>query len=171
MIQKVLIANRGEIACRIIKTAKKLGIRTVAIFSAADENSLPVQQADEAVFIGPARSDKSYLCVEYIVETALKVGADAIHPGYGFLAENAAFAAACENADLIFIGPPSNAITAMGNKSMAKKLMESVDVPLLPGYHGEDQSDQALRAAAQTIGFPVLLKAAAGGGGKGMKNC
>ena len=168
-IRKVLIANRGEIACRIIRTAKNLGIRTVAIFSSADENAQHVQQADEAIFIGPAPSDKSYLVIDHIVQTALKAGADAIHPGYGFLAENANFAEACENAGLIFIGPSSTAITAMGNKSMAKKLMESVDVPLLPGYHGEGQSDQELWTAAQVIGFPVLLKAASGGGGKGMK--
>jgi len=168
-IRSVLIANRGEIACRIIRTAKNLGIRTIAIFSAADENSLHVQLADEAIFIGPARSDKSYLVIDHIVQTAIKAGADAIHPGYGFLAENAEFAEACENAGLIFIGPSSTAITAMGNKSMAKKLMESVDVPLLPGYHGEGQSDQELWAAAQAIGFPILLKAASGGGGKGMK--
>ena len=169
MFSKILIANRGEIACRVIRTARLLGIRTVAVYSDADAKALHVEMADEAVNIGPAPARDSYLRAEAILDAARRTGAEAIHPGYGFLSENAAFAEACANAGVVFIGPPASSIRAMGGKSEAKALMETAGVPLVPGYHGEDQSPELLRAEAKRIGFPVLIKASAGGGGKGMR--
>jgi 3-methylcrotonyl-CoA carboxylase alpha subunit len=169
MFSKILIANRGEIACRVIRTARLLGIRTVAVYSDADAKALHVEMADEAVHIGPAPARDSYLRADAILEAARTTGAEAIHPGYGFLSENAGFAEACAEAGVVFIGPPASAIRAMGGKSEAKALMETAGVPLVPGYHGEDQSPELLRAEAKRIGFPVLIKASAGGGGKGMR--
>ena len=169
MINKLLIANRGEITCRIIQTAKRLGIATVAVYSDADASALHVQLADEAVHIGGAASKDSYLKAERIIEVAKQTGAQAIHPGYGFLSENASFARLCSDNDIIFVGPPVGAIEAMGSKSAAKTIMEAANVPLVPGYHGEDQSVEVLKQASDDIGYPVLLKAAAGGGGKGMR--
>ncbi len=169
MFNKILIANRGEIACRVINTAKRLGVKTVAVYSEADRNSLHVKLADEAIHIGPAASSESYLVIEKIIAAALKTGAQAIHPGYGFLSENAKFAQACHDNKLVFIGPPIPAIKAMGSKSAAKTIMEKAGVPLVPGYHGEDPSPQILKNAANDMGYPVLLKAIAGGGGKGMR--
>ncbi|RLA38242.1 MAG: 3-methylcrotonyl-CoA carboxylase [Gammaproteobacteria bacterium] len=169
MFDKILIANRGEIACRVIKTAHRLGVRSVAVYSEADAAARHVALADEAVAIGPAPARDSYLCVEKVVEAARRTDAQAIHPGYGFLSENAAFAAACADAGLVFIGPPVEAIRAMGSKSAAKQIMEKAGVPLVPGYHGDDQADDLLAAEAERIGYPVLLTASAGGGGKGMR--
>jgi 3-methylcrotonyl-CoA carboxylase alpha subunit len=169
MITKLLIANRGEIACRIIKTAQRLGVRTVAVYSTADANALHVQMADEAYCIGNPPSRESYLCGDKIIATALACGAQAIHPAYGFLSENADFVAAVEAAGLIFIGPSASAIRAMGGKSQAKALMQQAGVPLIPGYHGEAQDQETLIKEALNIGLPVLLKASAGGGGKGMR--
>jgi 3-methylcrotonyl-CoA carboxylase alpha subunit len=166
---KILIANRGEIACRVIRTARALGIRTVAVYSDADRDALHVSMADEAVHIGPAPSRESYLVYERVIEAALKTGAQAIHPGYGFLSENAGFCEACKANDIVFIGPPVGAIEAMGSKSAAKQIMESAGVPLVPGYHGDDQDRDILKKAADDMGYPVLLKAVAGGGGKGMR--
>jgi len=169
MIQSLLIANRGEIACRIMDTARRLGIRTIAVYSDADRNARHVRMADEAVRIGPAAAKESYLVVENILAAAKSTGAEAIHPGYGFLSENPALAEACEAAGIVFVGPSASSIRAMGSKSSAKALMERADVPLTPGYHGDDQSPQKLAAEASKIGFPVLIKASAGGGGKGMR--
>ena len=169
MFDKILIANRGEIACRVIRTARRLGIRTVAVYSDADRHSLHVTLADEAVHIGAAPPKESYLRGERVIEAAQATGAQAIHPGYGFLSENAGFAQLCVDNRVVFIGPPPTAIAAMGSKSAAKRLMEGADVPLVPGYHGEDQDAALLLAEAEKIGYPVLLKAAAGGGGKGMR--
>ena len=169
MFNKILIANRGEIACRVIKTARRLGIKTVAIYSEADKQALHVTMADEAIFIGPAASSKSYLVIDKVISAALKTGAQAIHPGYGFLSENADFAQACADNELIFIGPPIQAIKSMGSKSAAKTIMEDASVPLVPGYHGDNQDSQLLKNAANQMGYPVLLKAVAGGGGKGMR--
>lgn len=169
MFTKILVANRGEIACRVIKTARKLGIATVAIYSDADENALHVELADEAVHVGGSKPADSYLQKTRIVEAARLTGAQAIHPGYGFLSENADFARLCAASNIVFIGPPVSAIEAMGSKSAAKNIMETAGVPVLPGYHGEDQSTEVLRNAAENVGYPVLLKAAAGGGGKGMR--
>ena len=169
MFDAILIANRGEIACRIIKTARRLGLRTVAVYSEADVASRHVQLADEALLIGPAPARDSYLCSDKIIAAAKRSGAQAIHPGYGFLAENAEFAKACEEAGLAFIGPPAGAILAMGDKSRAKQLMATAGVPLVPGYHGEDQDPDQLQREADRIGYPLLLKASAGGGGKGMR--
>src|SRR4051812_49841964 len=169
MFSKILIANRGEIACRVIRTARLLGIRTVAVYSDADARALHVEMADEAVNIGPAPARESYLRAEAILDAAKRTGAEAIHPGYGFLSENAAFAEACAAAGVVFIGPPASSIRAMGGKSEAKALMEKAGVPLVPGYHGEDQSPELLLSQAKRIGFPVLIKASAGGGGKGMR--
>ncbi|KPQ03786.1 MAG: 3-methylcrotonyl-CoA carboxylase alpha subunit LiuD [Idiomarinaceae bacterium HL-53] len=169
MLNKILIANRGEIACRVIRTAKTLGIKTVAVYSDADTLSQHVQLADEAVHIGGAASSESYLQVERVIAAAQATGAQAVHPGYGFLSENESFAAALAEAGLIFIGPPVKAIAAMGSKSAAKAIMEKANVPLVPGYHGEEQATEFLLAEAKKIGFPVLLKAAYGGGGKGMR--
>lgn len=169
MFSKILIANRGEIACRVIKTARRLGIKTVAVYSDADRSARHVAMADEAVHIGPSAARESYLVAERIIDAAKKTGAQAIHPGYGFLSENAGFADACAAADIVFIGPPADSIRAMGSKSEAKKIMEKARVPLVPGYHGDDQSPDLLAAEAAKIGFPVLIKASAGGGGKGMR--
>jgi 3-methylcrotonyl-CoA carboxylase alpha subunit len=169
MFDTILIANRGEIACRIIRTAKRLGVRTVAVYSDADADALHVALADAAFAIGPAPARDSYLDGEKILAAARAGGAQAIHPGYGFLSENAGFAEACAAAGVTFIGPPASAIRAMGGKSEAKALMATAGVPLTPGYHGEAQDAALLRAEAEGIGFPVLIKASAGGGGKGMK--
>lgn len=166
---KILIANRGEIACRVIRTARALGIRTVAVYSDADRDALHVSMADEAVHIGAAPSRESYLVYERVIDAALKTGAQAIHPGYGFLSENAGFCEACKANDIVFIGPPVGAIEAMGSKSAAKQIMEAAGVPLVPGYHGNDQSRDILKKSADDMGYPVLLKAVAGGGGKGMR--
>ncbi len=169
MFEKILIANRGEIACRVIKTCRRLGIRTVAVYSAADAGARHVRLSDEAVLIGPALARESYLAIDRILDAARQTGAQAIHPGYGFLSENAAFAAACTDAGIVFVGPPPQAIRAMGSKSAAKALMEEAGVPLVPGYHGDNQDADFLAGAAQRIGWPVLIKASAGGGGKGMR--
>jgi len=169
MFKKILIANRGEIACRVIKTAKAMGIQAVAVFSDADRDALHVKMADEAVHIGASAAQESYLVVDKIINAALKTGAEAIHPGYGFLSENAALAEQCVSNNIVFIGPPVAAIKAMGSKSAAKNIMSKVDVPLVPGYHGDDQDMQVLKSAADEMGYPVLLKAVAGGGGKGMR--
>ena len=169
MFDKILIANRGEIACRIIRTARRLGVRTVAVYSDADAGALHVAMADEAYHIGPAPARESYLRPEPILAAAKSCGCQAIHPGYGFLSENADFAQACADAGSVFIGPPVEAIRAMGSKSAAKRIMEDALVPLVPGYHGEDQDPTLLAKAAGAIGYPVLIKATAGGGGKGMR--
>ena len=169
MFKKILIANRGEIACRVAATARRLGIRTVAVYSQADAQSQHVAMCDESVLIGPAPAKESYLKMERIISAARDTGAEAIHPGYGFLSENEAFAAACEASSVVFIGPPVSAIRAMGSKSAAKALMEKARVPLVPGYHGERQESDFLRQQADAIGYPALLKASAGGGGKGMR--
>ncbi|MEB0138930.1 MULTISPECIES: acetyl/propionyl/methylcrotonyl-CoA carboxylase subunit alpha [unclassified Undibacterium] len=169
MFTKILIANRGEIACRVAATARRMGIRTVAVYSDADADAKHVAVCDEAVRIGPAAAKESYLLGEKIIEVALACGAQAIHPGYGFLSENSDFAQACAEHGLVFIGPPAAAIRAMGSKSAAKSLMETAHVPLVPGYHGENQDADFLHAQADQIGYPVLLKASAGGGGKGMR--
>jgi len=169
MFRKILIANRGEIACRVIRTAKRMGIRSVAVFSEADRDALHVREADEAYLIGPAPAAQSYLKFETIVSVAKETGAQAIHPGYGFLAENAAFAEACADAGIVFIGPSPDAIRAMGDKAAAKAIMEKAGVPVVPGYHGRKQDKATLLKAAEKIGFPALLKASAGGGGKGMR--
>jgi len=169
MFGKLLIANRGEIACRIIRTARRLGIRTVAVYSEADVCALHVEMADEAIALGAAPARESYLDIDKLIAAARQTGAEAVHPGYGFLSENAAFAERLAAAGLIFVGPPVAAIRAMGSKSEAKALMEKSRVPILPGYHGAKQDEAVLVEAAQRIGYPVLLKAAAGGGGKGMR--
>ncbi|NKB39230.1 MAG: acetyl-CoA carboxylase biotin carboxylase subunit [Gammaproteobacteria bacterium] len=169
MFNKILIANRGEIACRIIRSANKMGIKTVAVYSEADASARHVDLADEAIEIGPAPARQSYLVIEAIIDAAIRSGAEAIHPGYGFLSENAEFAEACEKNKIVFIGPPVEAIMAMGSKSQAKQIMGDASVPLVPGYHGEDQSEALLLSEANKIGYPVLIKASAGGGGKGMR--
>jgi 3-methylcrotonyl-CoA carboxylase alpha subunit len=169
MFDSVLIANRGEIAVRVARTCRRLGIRTIGVYSEADAGSMHVAACDEAHLIGPAAARDSYLNAERILETARRTGAQALHPGYGFLSENAAFAEACDASGLTFIGPPASAIRAMGSKSAAKALMEKAGVPLVPGYHGEAQDVDTLAREAQRIGLPVLIKASAGGGGKGMR--
>ena len=169
MFKKILIANRGEIACRVIRTAKRLGIGTVAVYSDADRDARHVRLADEARRIGPPAAAESYLRIEAILAAARASGAEAIHPGYGFLSENEDFAAACEKAGIVFIGPSAAAIAAMGDKSAAKRLMEKAGVPLVPGYHGENQDAALLEKEAAKIGFPILIKPSAGGGGKGMR--
>jgi len=169
MFSKVLIANRGEIACRVIATCRRLGIATVAVYSDADRNARHVRLADEAIHIGPAAARESYLRSDAILDAARRSGAQAIHPGYGFLSENADFADACVAAGIAFIGPPASAIRAMGDKSAAKALMAKAGVPLTPGYHGDQQAPEFLRTQADGIGYPVLIKASAGGGGKGMR--
>ncbi len=169
MFARLLIANRGEIACRITRTCRRLGIATVAIYSEADTAAMHVAMADQAIAIGPAPARESYLSIEKVIAAARRSGAAAIHPGYGFLSENADFADACAASGLVFIGPPASAIRAMGSKSESKRLMEKAKVPLVPGYHGTDQSGAALAKAAAKIGYPVLVKASAGGGGKGMR--
>ena len=157
MFNKILIANRGEIACRVIKTARRLGIKTVAVYSDADAGARHVRLADEAVHIGPAAARESYLVIERIIAAAQQTGAQAIHPGYGFLSENEDFCEACEAAGIVFIGPPVSAIRAMGSKSEAKKLMEKAQVPLTPGYHGDHQEPGFLNVQADAIGYPVDL--------------
>jgi 3-methylcrotonyl-CoA carboxylase alpha subunit len=169
MFDQILIANRGEIAVRVARTAKRLGIRTVAVYSEADANALHVASCDRAYLIGPAPARDSYLKGERIIEVARRSGAQAIHPGYGFLSENAAFAQACTDAGIVFIGPPSSAIAAMGSKSASKDIMGKAGVPLVPGYHGESQDAALLAFEAERIGYPVLIKASSGGGGKGMR--
>jgi 3-methylcrotonyl-CoA carboxylase alpha subunit len=169
MFKKILIANRGEIACRVAATARRLGVRTVAVYSSADAGALHVRACDEAVPIGGASPRESYLRWERIVDAARDTGAQAVHPGYGFLSENADFAQACADAGLVFIGPPPQAIRAMGSKAAAKALMEAAGVPLVPGYHGSGNDPALLAAEAERIGWPVLIKASAGGGGKGMR--
>ena len=169
MFTKILIANRGEIACRVARTARRMGIRTVAVYSDADTDALHVQTCDEAYRIGPAAPRESYLNAAAILDVAAKSGAQAIHPGYGFLSENEAFAEGCAQARVVFIGPPPRAIAAMGSKSAAKTIMADAQVPLVPGYHGDSQDPVLLAREAAKIGFPVLIKATAGGGGKGMK--
>ena len=169
MFTKILIANRGEIACRVIKTARRMGIRTVAVYSEADANARHVRLADEAVLLGPAAARESYLVADKIIDACKRTGAQAVHPGYGFLSENEDFAEALAANGITFIGPPASAIRAMGSKSEAKKLMGAAAVPLTPGYHGDDQTPELLHKEADGIGYPVLIKAAAGGGGKGMR--
>lgn len=169
MFRKILISNRGEIACRIIRTARKMGITTVAIYSEADKQSLHVHEADEAYFIGPAPAAESYLNIRTIIDVAKICQAEAIHPGYGFLSENIDFAKACAAENIIFIGPSLSALEIMGSKQLAKQHLATTPIPLIPGYHGTDQSDPHLLAEAKKIGFPVLIKAANGGGGKGMR--
>jgi 3-methylcrotonyl-CoA carboxylase alpha subunit len=169
MFTKILIANRGEIACRVAATARRMGIRTVAVYSEADAGAKHVAVCDEAVLIGPAAAKDSYLRGDKILEVAKALGVQAIHPGYGFLSENAEFAEAVAAAGLVFIGPPGSSMRAMGSKSAAKQLMEGANVPLVPGYHGDDQDPELLQSEANRIGYPVLLKASAGGGGKGMR--
>ncbi|MGP9688822.1 acetyl/propionyl/methylcrotonyl-CoA carboxylase subunit alpha [Psychrobacter sp. AOP22-C1-C5] len=169
MFTKILIANRGEIACRVAATAKRLGIRTVAVYSDADREAKHVAVCDEAIYLGGSAPKDSYLKGDAIIAIAKKTGAQAIHPGYGFLSENADFAQACQDADLVFIGPSAEAIRAMGGKSESKRLMETAGVPLIPGYHGDNQDAEFLQQQADSIGYPVLIKASAGGGGKGMR--
>ena len=169
MFKKILIANRGEIACRVAATAKRMGVKTVAVYSDADANAKHVAVCDEAVHIGGSAPKDSYLCWERILEAAKATGAQAIHPGYGFLSENEEFAQACQDAGLVFIGPPPSAIKDMGLKAESKQLMEKAGVPLVPGYHGADQDPALLQREADRIGYPVLIKASAGGGGKGMR--
>ncbi|WP_104494574.1 acetyl/propionyl/methylcrotonyl-CoA carboxylase subunit alpha [Acinetobacter indicus] len=169
MFEKILIANRGEIACRVIRTAKKLGIATVAVYSDADAQAQHVKLADEAVYIGESPAAQSYLQIERIIQAAKNTGAQAIHPGYGFLSENDQFALACQDNNIVFIGPPVDAILAMGLKATSKALMEKAGVPLTPGYHGSNQDADFLKQQADSIGYPVLIKASAGGGGKGMR--
>jgi 3-methylcrotonyl-CoA carboxylase alpha subunit len=169
MFKKILIANRGEIACRVAATARRMGVRTVAVYSDADADAKHVAACDEAVHVGGSAPKDSYLQWERILQAAKDTGAQAIHPGYGFLSENEAFADACAKAGLVFIGPPSSAILAMGLKAESKRLMEQAGVPLVPGYHGADQDPALLQREADRIGYPVLIKASAGGGGKGMR--
>ena len=169
MFGKILIANRGEIACRVIRTARRMGVGTVAVYSEADRDALHVSMADEAVLIGGAPPGESYLRADRILEACRVTGAEAVHPGYGFLSENAEFAELCADNGLVFIGPPAAAIRDMGSKSAAKQIMGDADVPLVPGYHGSDQSPDRLKREAEPIAYPVLLKAVAGGGGKGMR--
>lgn len=169
MFNKILIANRGEIACRIIKTARSMGIHTVAIYSSVDKDSLHVRSADSAYFVGDAPAKDSYLNIANIIHIANECGAQAIHPGYGFLSENPEFAKACKEAGIVFIGPSIEAMEAMASKQLAKQLLEKTNVPLTPGYHGSEQAEDKLLTEAKKIGFPVLIKAANGGGGKGMR--
>ena len=168
-IARLLIANRGEIACRVIRTCRRLGIRAIAVHSDADRDALHVRLADEAHAIGPAPARESYLDADAVIAAARAARADAIHPGYGFLSENAAFAEACAAAGITFVGPPPAAIRAMGLKHEAKALVSAAGVPVVPGYMGEDQSPARLAAEAERVGFPLLVKAVAGGGGKGMR--
>ena len=169
MFTKILIANRGEIACRVAATARRMGIKTVAVYSDADASAKHVAACDESVHIGGSAPKDSYLRWEKIIDAAQATGAQAVHPGYGFLSENEDFAKACAAVGLVFIGPPASAILAMGLKAHSKQLMEKAGVPLVPGYHGSDQSPSLLHREADRIGYPVLIKASAGGGGKGMR--
>jgi geranyl-CoA carboxylase alpha subunit len=166
---KILVANRGEIALRIMRTARRLGYGVLAVYSDADRESLHVREADSAVRIGEALPSQSYLKIEAIIAAAKAAGADAVHPGYGFLAENEEFAKSCRDAGLVFIGPSPQAIKAMGNKAGAKEIMKKAGVPVVPGYQGADQGDAVMLAEAKKIGFPVMIKATAGGGGRGMR--
>ncbi len=169
MFKKILIANRGEIACRVIQTCQRMGVSTVAVYSTADRHAMHVQAADEAVFIGPAQATASYLDMDHILDAAKQTGAEAIHPGYGFLSENSEFARRCKKAKIVFIGPSPESMDAMASKSAAKALMEKAGVPVVPGYHGDDQAKKKLEDEAKRIGFPLMIKATAGGGGKGMR--
>ncbi|MGH8400641.1 MAG: acetyl-CoA carboxylase biotin carboxylase subunit, partial [Gammaproteobacteria bacterium] len=169
MFSKILIANRGEIACRVMRTCKRMGIATVAVYSDADRHAMHAQLADEAVHIGPAKASESYLDMERILAAAKQTCAEAIHPGYGFLSENSEFARRCKKAGVVFIGPSPESMDAMASKSAAKTLMEKAGVPVTPGYHSDDQSLKKLEAEARRIGFPLMIKATAGGGGKGMR--
>ena len=169
MFASVLVANRGEIACRVFRTAKRMGLRTIAVYSEADVDALHVALADDAECIGPAPAIESYLQIDKVINAALHAGAEAIHPGYGFLAENAEFAEACATASLVFVGPPASAIRTMGSKIASKQLMQEAGVPVLPGYHGDNQDADFLSEEAARVGFPLLIKASAGGGGKGMR--
>src|SRR6185437_2397776 len=169
MFKSVLIANRGEIACRIIRTARRLGLRTIAVYSDADRTALHVRLADEAVHIGPSPAAQSYLSSARLIAAARTSGADCVHPGYGFLSENAEFAQSCHDAGIVFVGPPPAAIRAMGLKDRAKALMEKAGVPVVSGYHGERQEPKFLKQKAYELGYPLLIKAVAGGGGKGMR--
>ncbi|MGI6591629.1 MAG: acetyl-CoA carboxylase biotin carboxylase subunit [Eggerthellaceae bacterium] len=169
MFDKILIANRGEVALRVIRACKELGVKTVAVYSTEDKDTYPVQYADEAVCIGPAQANKSYLVMSNIIAAAVNTGAQAIHPGYGFLSENADFARACADNDLVFIGPSPECIERMGNKSQARETMQSYGVPTVPGSDGVVESVDEARAFAEKVGYPVLIKASAGGGGKGMR--
>jgi len=170
MFRKILIANRGEIAIRIMRACRELGIRTVAVYSDADKNALHTQHADEAIHIGPAAPKESYLDMDKIIDAAKQTNADAIHPGYGFLAENAEFARQVEQAGLVFIGPPSSAIEAMGDKAQARERMLASGVPVVPGYQGPDE-DSVLFREASAIGYPLLIKPAAGGGADAQRRC
>src|SRR3990172_3113706 len=165
----ILVANRGEIACRVMRTAKRMGYRTAAVYSEADADARHGGQADLAASIGPAEAKASYLDIRAIVSAARRLGAEAVHPGYGFLSENADFARACAEAGLVFIGPSASAIEAMGDKAEAKRRMVKADVPCVPGYQGADQTDATLAREAERLGFPTMVKAAAGGGGRGMR--
>jgi 3-methylcrotonyl-CoA carboxylase alpha subunit len=169
MMKRILVANRGEIVCRIARTARRMGLTTIAVYSDADRGALHVREADEAFHLGPAPAAESYLNIPRILEVARLAKADAIHPGYGFLSENAEFARRCVEAGFAFVGPPASAILAMGSKSASKAAMAAVGVPVAPGYHGDEQSAEGLRAQAQRVGFPLIIKASAGGGGKGMQ--
>src|SRR5512136_2182232 len=169
MFNRILISNRGEIAIRVMRACRELGISTVAVYSEADKNALFAKYADEAVFVGPSPSSQSYLKIDNIIQAALETGAEAIHPGYGFLSENTRFASACEENDIVFIGPPSSAIDAMGSKITARQTMKKAGVPIVPGIE-EGISDPTMAASiAEDLGYPVMLKPAAGGGGIGMK--
>jgi 3-methylcrotonyl-CoA carboxylase alpha subunit len=169
MFRKILIANRGEIACRVARTAHRLGVKTVGVYSDADRFSKHTQSVMEAHYIGNSPPAESYLRTEAIIDVAKKTGAEAVHPGYGFLSENADFVGALEAEGLAFIGPPASAIRAMGSKSESKFIMTAAGVPVVGGYHGEEQNPEFLLAEAKKIGFPVMLKAVLGGGGKGMR--
>ncbi len=169
MLKSVLIANRGEIACRVIRTARTMGMRTIAVYSDADANALHVKQADEAWRLGGAAAADSYLCADKILNIALQAGAECIHPGYGFLSENADFVTSCQAAGIVFVGPDALAIQQMGSKSAAKLIMQDAGIPLVPGYHGANQDPEFLQQQADTMGYPLLIKAIAGGGGKGMR--
>ncbi|MGB6353829.1 MAG: biotin carboxylase N-terminal domain-containing protein, partial [Steroidobacteraceae bacterium] len=169
MIRRLLIANRGEIVCRIARTARRLGITSIAVYSQADARSRHVREADEAYLLGPPPAAESYLDIAKILAVAARARADAVHPGYGFLSENADFAQACTEAGIAFVGPPAAAIRAMGSKSASKAAVAAVGVPVAPGYHGDDQAPQRLIEEARRVGFPLIIKASAGGGGKGMQ--
>ncbi len=169
LFRKLLVANRGEIAVRVLRTCRVMGIPTVALYSEADRTSRHVREADEAVGIGPAEARLSYLSIDAILDAARRTGADAVHPGYGFLSQNGDFADAVETAGLVFVGPPGDVHRRMGDKSGARRLMAAAGVPVLPGYDGDDQEDGRLLAEARRIGWPVMLKPTRGGGGKGMR--
>ncbi len=169
LFDKILIANRGEIACRVIRTARQLGVQTVAVYSDADRNAEHVKMADEAVYLGPAPATQSYLRGDKIIDACKKTGAKAVHPGYGFLSENLDFCQMCTDNNIVFIGPPPNAIRAMGSKSESKDIMIKAGVPVTPGYHGDDNSNETLLKKASEVGYPLMIKAVAGGGGKGMR--